>query len=141
MPVTARRLAPIIAAVAVLFPLLGPLESDSYPLSTYPMFSEDRGREASIATAVGLDAAGTVVRLDPESIGGADEVILAAATVSDAIRRGEVDQLCTEIATRLVGSDIASVVVRTERIDVVAHIADDAPPLSVRDHGNCEVPR
>ena len=140
MAVTARRLAPLVAAVVVLFPLLGSLESDSYPLSTYPMFSGDRGREASIATAVGLDEMGELVRLAPEAIGGTDEVILAAATVNDAIRRGEVDELCLEIATRLTGSDVAAVVIRTERIDVVAHIADDAPPLSVRDHGTCEVP-
>jgi hypothetical protein len=137
----ARRLVPIIAAVVVLSPLLRAPEDDSYPLSTYPMFATDRGREAAIATAVGIGEDGSVRRLSPEAISGTDEVILAAATVSAAVRRGEVEELCDEIADRLSGSDHLAVVIRTELIDVVEHVADDAPAMSIDEHGRCEVGR
>ena len=141
MTATIRRLAPLLAAAVVLLPLLRSPESDSYPLSTYPMFATDRGRVAAIATAVAIDADGVVSRLGPAAIGGTDEVILAAATVSDAVRRGEVEELCAEIADRLDPADHSTVIIRTEVVDVVDHIAEDASPLSIDEHGRCEVAR
>lgn len=136
-----RRLAPLLAAAVVLVPLLRSPESDSYPLSTYPMFATDRGRVAAIATAVAIDSDGVVSRLSPAAIGGTDEVILAGATVSVAVSRGEVAELCMEIANRLDRADYSIVIVRTEVVDVVSHVADDAAPLSIEEHGRCEVDR
>ncbi len=136
-----RRLAPLLAAAAVLVPLIRSPESDSYPLSTYPMFATDRGRVAAIATAVAIDSDGVVSRLGSAAIGGTDEVILAAATVSAAVRRGEVDELCIEIARRLDRTEFSTVIVRTEVVDVVDHVADDASPLTIEEHGRCGVPR
>lgn len=136
-----RRLAPLLAALLVLGPLLRSPDSDSYPLSTYPMFATDRGREAAIATAVGVDVDGKVSRLGARVIGGTDEVILAATTVSAAVRRGEVDELCREIARRLTATDVVVVVVRTEVIDVVDHVGKGGEPPEVSEHGRCRVPR
>jgi hypothetical protein len=68
-------------------------------------------------------------------------VILAAATVSAAVRRGELDDLCTEIADRLAQTAIAVVVIRTEVIDVVEHVANGSAPLEIVEHGRCRVPR
>lgn len=136
-----RRFAPLLAALVVLLPLLRSPDSDSYPLSTYPMFATDRGRQAGVATAVGVDIDGKVSRLGARVIGGTDEVILAAATVSAAVRRGEVDDLCREIAGRITATDVVVVVVRTEVIDVVEHVGNGVEPLAIAEHGRCSVPR
>ena len=136
-----RRLAPLLAAAVVLVPLIRSPESDSYPLSTYPMFATDRGRVAAIATAVAIDSDGVITRLGSAAIGGTDEVILAAATVSAAVGRDEVAELCEEIAHRLDRAEFSTVIVRTEVVDVVSYVADDAAPLSIEEHGRCEVAR
>lgn len=130
-----RRAAPLVAALVVCSPLLREPASDTYPLSTYPMFATDRGAIHDIATAVRIDADGTVHRLSPHLIGGTDEVILAAVTVDRAIARGEADELCAEILARL--DDGSTVEVRRERVDVVAHVIDDAEPQDVTVHATC----
>jgi len=58
------------AVVLVFSPVLRPSQRDSYPLSTYPMFSYERGRESALPTAVGVTADGTIRRLSPELISG-----------------------------------------------------------------------
>lgn len=136
-----RRAVPVAVGALVLAPAFGDPGSDSYPLSSYPMFSTDRPVRADLATVVGVNAAGEVVRLSPELIAGADEPILAAATVSGSIRTGQSDQLCTEAADRVraAGLDVAEAVVRTEHVDVVAHVADGADPLAVTVYARCPV--
>jgi hypothetical protein len=146
------RVAAYVGAVAVLAAMLGPpLRSpprDSYPLSTYPMFSSDRGRISSVATVVALDRGGAVHRLDPHLVSGADEVMLAVQTAANAVRRGPEASLalCQDVADRVSGAggglgDVTEVVVRVERHDAVAHFTSDPTPLSVVDHADCPVPR
>ncbi len=124
-----------MAAAVVLSPLLREPASDTYPLSTYPMFASDRGAHHRIATAVERLPAGTVDRLSPDLIAGTDEVILAAVTVQRSIARSEADELCAEIAARL-GAGRA-VEVRVETVDVVALIADDADPTAIHVEATC----
>ena len=114
-------------------------DRDGFPLSTYPMFSYDRGRIADIDTAVGIDSSGTTRRLSPELIAGGSEVIHAAATVSKSISRGDTLELCNEIAARARGRDLVSIEVVTERYDVIDWFADDEQPLNVTVHARCEV--
>lgn len=153
-------LIPLLVAAAVLSPGLRDPHADSYPLSTYPMFGSLRSAQASIDTVVGVTESAEIERLSPELISGSDEVILAAATVSDAVDRGFTERLCSEVAARIAatrpartrparnrsaantgdpGSGLEAVVVRTEHIDVVAHLADGAPALAVTEHSRCEV--
>lgn len=127
-----------VTGLAVLAPAVTG-GGDSYPLSSYPMFSRDRGEEAHLATAVAESASGEVWRLDPETISGSDEVILAAATVARAIRGGRVEALCREIADRIDDPEARHVVVRTEQHDLVASLTDGAEPLAVEEHARCEV--
>jgi hypothetical protein len=144
------RLAAWAGVVAVLLAMLGPPlrrpPVDSYPLSTYPMFSSDRGRLSSVATVVGVGADGAVRRLSPHLIGGNDEVMLSVQTVADAVRAGadRSGQLCHQVAERVGGSglgdELVEVVVRTEVHDAVDHFAGDRTPLEVEDHARCEVP-
>ncbi|GJM39419.1 MAG: hypothetical protein DHS20C19_27860 [Acidimicrobiales bacterium] len=130
-----RLLASAIAAVVVLSPLLREPTSDTYPLSTYPMFAGDRGAVHQIATAVERLPGGGIARLSPDLIAGTDEVILAAVTVQRALASGEGDALCGEIAARLGAG--RTVEVRRETVDVVAVIADDAAPLHVEVEATC----
>ena len=88
-----------VCAVALVFsPVLRPSQRDSYPLSTYPMFSYDRGRESSLPTAVGVTADGAMLRLSPELISGGYEPVRAFATVEASIANGDTEVLCEEIA-------------------------------------------
>ena len=48
-----------VAALALVFsPVLRPSQRDSYPLSTYPMFSYNRGRESALRRLFGTTAMG-----------------------------------------------------------------------------------
>ncbi len=139
---TWRRAVPVLVAVIVLAPAFGDPGADSFPLSTYPMFSANRPSRADLVTVVGVTSVGAMVRLSPELIAGSDEPILAAATVADSIRRSQSDELCAEVAARVRTEKpgVVEVVVRTEHVDVVAHIADDADPMGSTEHARCPVP-
>jgi hypothetical protein len=139
---TAWTAAALVVVLGVL-PLV--LDRDSYPLSTYPMFARDRPRENAVTTAV-LVVDGGVRRLDPELIAATDEVILAVATVVDAVDRGTAGALCAEIAGRVRssgrladGSAPAAVEVVTEWYDAVAYFASDRRPMRRVVHERCAV--
>lgn len=146
-----RRAVVLAVALVVLSPVLRPGRPDGFPLSSYPMFSTDRGRIAHLATAVGIDAAGEAVRLDPHAIGGGDEPMLAASAARRAVAGGPeaAERYCAEVATRI-GRDagkqgssdgrIVEVEVRTEVRDVVADPAAREDPLDVVVHARCPVP-
>ena len=124
----------------VVAPALRPTPRDGFPLSTYPMFASDRGREATVVTAVGVEDGGGVARLDPETIADTDEVMLAAATVRRAVAGGTADRLCAEIAARLAGTAVQAVEIRTEAYDSVAYFDGETDPLAVTVHDRCGVP-
>jgi len=138
-----RRIASVVSVVAVVA-VLSPVvhERDSYPLSTYPMFSHDRGRVATIDTAVGFDAAGERQRLSPTIIAGGIEVIHAAVTVSTSIQRGDTDALCREIAARARSRPgLVRIEVVSETHDVVEYFAGRDEPSAVVVHASCTVSR
>lgn len=127
-----------VAVVAVLAPLLGPPEGDSYPLSTYPMFARDGGDTAHLVTVVGVDGDGARHRLSPEKIAATDEPVLAAETVLRAIRLDHSGVLCADVADRLAGSeDLVRVEVVTETHDLDR---PTEPARAVRVHAECSVP-
>lgn len=127
-----------LVAGALLWPAVR--DRDDFPLSTYPMFSDNLGRVADIDTAVGFDHDGARVRLSPELIGGGIEVIHAGETVTRSIRRGDTDALCAEIARRVrARGDLERIEVVTERHDAVAWFRGDEEPLDVTVHSSCGV--
>lgn len=149
-PVRGRTLAygVLLAAIAaVLVPPLWPPPADSYPLSTYPMFSIDRGAVSAVATVVGVDGAGEEQRLSPGLIGGTDEPMLAVATAGRAARGTPVEQrrLCEQVAGRVARSgrdELVAVRLQVEEHDSVAHVTgDEVAPRSVRVLATCEVER
>lgn len=127
------------AAVAIVGVVPFVLQRDSFPLSDYPMFSRPRSTTESVDTAVLVEIGGTVRRLSPTQISGNDEVIIAAVNVTDAIRNGNANELCDEIASRL--DDGGTVEVVTEVFDALEWYEGRRTPLARTVHATCEVPR
>jgi len=130
--------AAVIAAVLVVAPVFRQPPRDSFPLSTYPMFATDRGPVAAVNTVLAIDANGATHTLSPEIIGGSDEVILAAATVTRAIREGSAEALCRTAAERADGDDWLLLRVVTHRYDTVEYLAGDREPVDEIVHAECE---
>ena len=129
-----------VAALALVFsPVLRPSQRDSYPLSTYPMFSYNRGRESALPTAVGVTPGGQIRRLSPELISGGYEPVRAFATVEASIGNGDTAELCEEIAERTVKSrdDLVAIEVVTEVHDVVAWFDGHKEPSQRIVHARC----
>jgi hypothetical protein len=137
----ARAWTALVAVVVVVGVVPYAMDRDSFPLSTYPMFAEQRTSAETVDTAVGI-AGDKVLRLGAERIAGADEPILAAATVSAAIANGGADGLCRDVAARVAneGPREATIVeVITERYDAVAWFDGDHTPLERVVHARCAV--
>ncbi len=135
-------LAVVLIVVGVV-PLA--LDRDSFPLSTYPMFSSRRTTAEPVDTAVGITADGSVARLSPTMIAGTDEIIIATVTVGKALADGTAAELCSDIAGRISGSNLTSgegrivaVEVVTERFDAVQWYDGDRTPLQRTVHARCE---
>lgn len=112
---------------------------DGFPVSTYPMFTRDPGREVEVATVVATQPDGRTTRLSPQVIAGTDQVIQASVTVSAAVRNGRAsaESLCREVADRI--EDAVTVAVVVERHDSLAWSDDSSvEPLSRRVIAECE---
>lgn len=135
-----------IVVAVMLAPPLWPPADDSFPLSTYPMFSTDRGERSSVATVVGLDAAGDEHRLSPGLVGGSDEPMLAVATAARAARQGRAagERLCEQVAARVAASGrdgLDRVALQVETYDPVAHFTGGRGRLATRVLATCDVER
>jgi hypothetical protein len=133
-----RWLVTAVVAAVVLAPAVWPHPSDGFPLSTYPMFTSERGRVMAIDTVVLVDG-GRAQRLTPELIAGTDEPVLASATVTRAIVDGtaSLDRLCREVADRLGPDRPGEVQVVTETYDTIELLRRGAPPRQRIVHGRC----
>jgi hypothetical protein len=141
-----RRRAWTAAALVIALTGVVPvaLDRDSFPLSTFPMFSADIDSTQSIATAVAVRSDGSTVRLVPEVIAGTTIVNQAVTVVADAIASGRADRFCTEIAGRVAaGAPTGAVAVEvvTETYDAPAWFDGDRQPVARQVHARCEVPR
>jgi hypothetical protein len=128
-----------VIAAAVVAAMASPVVTgrDSFPLSTYPMFSSDRSSSEPIDTVVGVDADGTLQRLTPHIISGGPEIVTAAVRVSAEIRAGRAAELCAEVAERH-GHRWPAYEVLTERYDAVAWYGDgDRTPIEITVHATC----
>lgn len=141
MRVTARHVVSVAVVGIVAWPSLHVHPSDDFPLSTYPMFTAQRGRVASVDVVVGLDRDGKVVRLDPGRIADTDEVLVAAETVTDSIIEDRASDLCEDVAERVDGSTVETVEVRTEQYDTVNWLRGHRRPRHVVVRARCSVPQ
>jgi hypothetical protein len=132
-----------------LWPVVRRPLRDSFPHSTYPMFSELREPVANIDLVVGLTAAGDDVTLSPRLIAATEEVIVAGSLVRRTVRSGDAvtAELCDTVAERVAGesspemSAVAEIVVRTDRLDAIGWFAGDRTPLDTTIHARCPVRR
>jgi hypothetical protein len=128
---------------AVVSPAFGTPQADSYPLSTYPMFSQKR-RAPILYFAEGVTAGGRRVRLPPNLVANA-EVMQAVAAVKRAVLGGEEmsEQLCRAAARRVRASPAHTEVVRVElvgaRFDPVGYFVKGDEPEERTVHHLCPV--
>jgi hypothetical protein len=131
----------IVAVGVVASPALVAKPRDGYPLSTYPMFAEDRGRIATVEQAVGITKTGARIPLQPKYF-GTDEVLQAKTKLERATRRGTSPALCDEVQKRVAADrdDVVEVVIRTITVDAIDYFSDaDRATQSERVYARCKV--
>ena len=129
---------------ATLSPLARHPDDDSFPLSTYPMFSRERPREIVMVHAVGVDAAGERTPLRPMISAGNREVLQSMATLQQAVGGGRARQHCQQIAARVRAdaslAGVREVEIATDTFDSVAYFAEGrTEPLARAVHARCAV--
>lgn len=140
-----------LALGAVLYPmLLDPQDpaQDSFPLSTYPMFSYDKPRTATVTSAVAIAPDGAEEAVPPEFV-ATSETMQALRTIAKSVRAGRKDsrRLCKSIAAHVARSSSPAfaraeyVALITVTVDSIHYLAGDRRPLERRQHVRCPVPR
>lgn len=127
---------------AMSWPMFGPLEADSFPLSTFPMFAKTRG-QPSFHQLVGIDATEKRVTIPPELLGTSEvlqaKALLAAAAKSQRRRAA----LCAEVAERTREDRRYAGVERLElvrvRFDPVRYFVEGPEPLAQHTLHRCSV--
>lgn len=142
------RVAPVLFSVALLAVVFVPVtweaHEDSFPLSSYPMFSH--GRPDPVLTlmhAVGIRSDGSREPLSPMLSAGNREVLQSLRTIEIGVQNGA-DAFCAEVASRVreAGEDYAEVELATDTWDTVAYFASDDAQESLQQHhvhARCEV--
>lgn len=154
-----RRGLAAIASIGLCGAVLAPVvrapdapDSDSFPLSTYPMFAAPRPRTLTMAWARGV-AAGGRRHLAPEHV-GTGEVMQAFATLQRAASGGPDEQaaLCRAIAARVGAAARGDGFADVRAIELVVGTYDAVRGLAGRDAAaedaadeavlaRCDVPR
>ncbi len=121
---------------------------DSFPCSSYPMFAHTRKTTKTVVHhAVGYTEDGERRRLPPKLVAN-DEVLQAAATIRNAIRRGgrRSRALCRKIARNVVAASpaydqVVRVEIVTDHYDCIEYFAGDIAPKRSKVHAKCLVDR
>jgi hypothetical protein len=127
------------------WPALRDPPRDSFPLSTYPMFSTVR-EAAWIHVVVGFDGEGRERAIPPSMIANA-EVMQAAQTIAIAVGKWRARGLCAEVAERVARApryaDVVRLEVQSRKLDPLTYFSDPDgdEPARVRRRAACEVPR
>jgi hypothetical protein len=142
------RRARILVTAGVVGALVGPviIDRDSFPLSTYPMYSRTRGEAVTLATAQAVDSEGAASTLSLGVIGDSDDPLIVAGELRRALREGRADARCIEIADRAkdwagLPDGAVAIEVVAERHDVVARVSGAASLLERTVHARCEIER
>ncbi len=130
--------------VAVSLPLAGDPRADSFPFSTYPMFSGRQSPETTIPHAIVTDSSGERSVLPPVAVAN-DEVVQAFETLRQAVRQGPdaTARLCARAADWYAGGGEgpATVEIVSDTFNAVAYFEGDKQPVATVVHASCEVPR
>jgi hypothetical protein len=129
---------------AVVYPLAA--KGDSFPLSTFPMFSKARPDVAEIDHVVGIAANGGSRALPPEMV-ASREVLQAKVTVSLAVKRGKqaAAELCSAAAANVATESgwewVERLEVRSDTYQVSGYFSGSKQPLRSAVHARCPVTR
>jgi hypothetical protein len=104
------------------------------------MYADRGSRVDTLATAVGVDAAGAVHRLSLATIAATDDPLIAESSLDEAIRTGRAEALCGQIAGRA-GRSLVRIEIVEERHDLVARSKHKDSLLERRVDASCEVRR
>ncbi len=132
---------------AVIGVLVAPvaLDRDSFPLSTYPMYSSSRGSESTLVTAQGVRADGSMRELTPTLIGDSDDPLVVVGRLRSALATGRADVRCAEIAERVEARsayvDVVAIEIVSERHGTVARTLGEDSLVERTVRSTCEVPR
>ena len=142
-----------VMLVAVLAPLsLDPQDptQDSFPLSTYPMFSYDRDRTFDLIVAVARGPDGFGAKVPPRFVASA-EAMHAQKALMKAVSRGRTRPMCREIAGRIADSPdggasaglkpAREVAIVESTVDVLDYLAGDTAPEKTRVLTRCRIAR
>lgn len=128
---------------AVLAPLLSGA-SDSFPLSTYPMFAQPRG-ELTLYSMVALGGDGHEERLPPALL-GTKEVLQAKVLIQRSVDGGSdsMAQLCSDVAARVAAapdfSTARALAIVQRRYDPIAYFVGSPTPLAEQRLFECPLP-
>lgn len=116
---------------------------DSFPLSTYPMFSRARDVRARVAHVIARHADGSGTPVPPRVLGTA-EIMQASQIARNAAKdRGRAEDLCRRVAERIARDGdhhgVVAIEVRTDDFDAIAYWEGDRAPRRTRIHARCGV--
>lgn len=144
---TAGHNGRLAITVGVVVALAAPVvaDRDSFPLSTYPMYSRARSGESTIVTARGLESDGSSRELTPTLIGDSDDPLIVVGRLRAALSAGRGGVRCAEIAERVAGRDafdgVDVIEIVSERHDTVARTLGEDSLLEREVRATCEVRR
>ena len=145
-PALRREMRGAVTA-AVLVALVAPVvfDRDSFPLSTYPMYSRSRGPESTLVTARGITVDGSSRELTPTLIGDSDDPLVVAGRLRAALSVDRGDVRCAEIAERVATrsefADVVVIQIVSERHDTVARTLNQKSLIERDVRATCEVDR
>lgn len=144
----ARRWGPYVVGIGVPLAVLSPVFSgaaDSFPLSTYPMFSQPRGQPTLYAVVAQMSD-GRQQRLSPELV-GSKEVLQAKVLIQRSVDGGpgSMAELCRGTAARVAsaaGFGAASgVAIVRRQYDPIGYFTSGPAPLAEQTLHECPVLR
>ena len=136
----ARAATTLGLAAAILSPLLRDARWDSFPISSFPMFSRgDLGSVVALGHAVLVTDDGARSPAPP-SLVGTPEPMVAKNLIEGAIARGRAAELCARIAARAAAEapHARAVEIVTSTFDTRRYFADPTP-LAREVHASCTV--
>lgn len=105
---------------------------DSFPLSTQPMYANDRAATARLATVIGRDESGALRRLSMRVAAATDDPLIAQSAVARSIRKGRAIELCRTVADRIpLRSAVATIEVVWDNVTARRLVTKGALPPSL----------
>jgi len=140
----------VLMSALVLWPAFQDPRDDSFPLSTFPMFSRPKPDPGLVVTQVlAVFPDGRHEPLPPELATGNEEVIQTLRMIRDQVYKGKGrrKRFCADVAKRVSESDDATwlaaheVVVAKSLFDTVAYFEEGPTPITRKTLEKCAIPR